>query len=494
VRRGTAIPGPWQAVLDNIDTLTPGAATSIGGGINEAMKQWKADPAHDATLIVVTDGIQNTPPLVLPVGVGFLGLLPVSGLPEELRKRFIPIQTIGFGEPAAVDEALLRNISLETAGRSFIAVNAITVFDTFALTLVSILKGNTAALALRQSGTFTERSSRALHPVIVDRSAQRVVFSVQWAPPRTNALDLEVFPPGSTSAAAPTSSERTAQAVIQSFDKPDAGTWQVRVKGSKPDVDRTTSVPYALNAFILERDLDFQLSADPIRLRTGEPIRLRAEVSYGGKPLTRLPGGGIRVRVQRPAEGLGSILHATKTAPKGSTTEGDAQTPLQRKLATVSRKTLERIRPNDVETILLVEESRGVYTGTFGKATTPGSYGFELLLDWDDPRTGRVRRTDRLERHVGVKPDAGKTSVGLKRNRDGTVSISVTPRDALGNYLGPGYASLITAEVKDGGTLIAGPPIDRDLRGIYVFTVTGVPARKTPRLEIKVDGVTIRRP
>lgn len=494
VRRGTAIPGPWQAVLDNIDTLTPGAATSIGGGINEAMKQWKADPENDATLIVVTDGIQNTPPLVLPVGVGFLGLLPVSGLPEELRKRFIPIQTIGFGEPAAVDEALLRNISLETAGRSFIAVNAVTVFDTFALTLVSILKGNTASLALRQSGTFTQRTSGALQPVIVDRSAQRVVFSVQWAPPRTDALELEVFPPGTTSAADPTSSERTAQAVIQSFDKPEAGTWQVRVKGSKPDVDPTTSIPYALNAFILERHLDYQLSADPIRLRTGEPIRLRAELSYAGKPLTRLPAGAIRVRVQRPAEGLGSVLHAAKTPPKGSILDGDAQTPLQRKLATISRKRIERIRPQDVETISLVEERPGVYTGRFEKTTTPGSYGFELLLDWDDARTGRVRRTDRLERHVGVKPDAGRTSVGMKRNRDGTVSISVTPRDALGNYLGPGYASMITAEIKDGGTLMAGPPIDRDLRGIYVFTVAGVPARKAPRMEIEVDGVTIRRP
>ncbi|MGZ5443130.1 MAG: vWA domain-containing protein [Thermoanaerobaculia bacterium] len=495
VRRGDAIPGAWQAVLDNIDTLTPGSATSIGGGVNEAMKQWRADPVNDLTLIVATDGMQNTPPLILPVGVGFLGLIPVSGLPEELRKRFIPIQTIGFGEPAAVDETLLRNVALETAGRSFIGVNAATVFDTFALTLVSILKGNTASLGLRQSGTLTAGAPNALHPVIVDRSVQRLVASVQWAPGLNGALDLEVFPPGVTpsqGAATPTSSERTAHAVIQSFDKPDVGTWQVRVQGSKSEIDPNTSLPYTLNGFFLERHLDYQVTTEPLRLRTGEPIHLRAEVSYGGKPLTRLPAGAIRVRVQRPAEGLGSILRATKTPTKATTNRGDVQSPLQQKIDVVSRKKMDRTRPRDGETITLVEQGRGVYTGTFERITTPGSYGFEVLLDWDDSRTGRVRRTDRLEQYVGVKPDPARTLVSMKRGADRTLSISVTPRDAFGNYLGPGHASLISAEVSGGGSLVAGPPIDRDLKGTYVFTMTDVTS-KAPRVVIKVDGVTVGR-
>ena len=245
-------------------------------------------------------------------------------------------------------------------------------------------------------------------------------------------------------------------------------------------------------ALFLERHLDYRVTTEPLRLRTGEPIRLRAEVSYQGKPLTRLPAGAIRVRVQRPTEGLGSILRATKTAPKDSTVAGDVLTPIQRKLETVSRKKLDRIAPKDVETIALVEQGRGVYTGTFEKSTTPGSYGFEVLLDWDDRRTGRVRRTDRLEQHVGVKPDPAKTLVSMKRGANRTLSISVTPRDAFGNYLGPGYASLISAEVVGDGSLVAGPPIDVALNGTYVFTATDV-SSKTPRVEIKVDGVAVGR-
>ena len=51
----------------------------------------------------------------------------MAGFAQELRKRFVPIQTVGFGTPAQVDEDLLRNMSLETSGVSYMAVNATTM-------------------------------------------------------------------------------------------------------------------------------------------------------------------------------------------------------------------------------------------------------------------------------------------------------------------------------------------------------------------------------
>jgi hypothetical protein len=494
VQRGSStVPGPWDAVLADIDTLTPGGNTSIGGGVNEGMKQWKADPANDLSIVLVTDGIQNTAPLIQLNAAGHLELLPVSGLSQELRKRFIPIQTIGFGTPATVDEDLLRNIALETAGRSYMSANAATAFDTFAMTLVSILKGNTASLAARHRGKITGPGPSALQSVSVDRSAQRVVFSLQWAPPLIDALDLEVFPP---SAATPASAEKIPQASIQSFNvtPADVGTWKVRVKRNKSS---KAAVEYSLNVFFLERDLDYQLSFDTIRPATGDNIRLRAALSHGGKPLTRLPAGAIRVRIQRPTEGLGTILHNTKLTDKaGSATasSGEPQTPYHRKLARIADKELlARILPKDVDVISLQEEGRGVYAGTFGKTSTPGSYGFEVLLDWDDARTGRVRREERLEHYVRVKPDAAKSAITTSKGAGGTLLISVTPRDKFGNYIGPGYESVVRAKLYSAGSLV-GPPVDRDHTGTYVFTVTGVPAGETPNADITVDGVVVGNP
>jgi von Willebrand factor type A domain len=498
IARGSTNPGPWQAIVNDIGTLTPGGSTSVGGGINEGMKQWVLDPAHDVHMVLVTDGMQNTAPLIAPTASGFLGLAPVNGLPQELRSRFIQIQSIGFGIPAVVDEALLTNISVETAGRSYITINANTMFNVFALTLVAILKGNTASLAVNQTGTMTGPGPGALLPVVVDRSARRVVYSLQWAPPMRNALELEVYRPGSAPSAAPTvptHADSLPQAAIQSFliGPADVGTWNVRVKRNRSEPN--TAVPYTLNVFFLERDLDYRLTFDTIHAGTGDSIRVRARVSWDGKPLTGLPAGAIRVRVQRPPEGLGTILHDTRVeVSQGNTTTpaGDIQTALDRKLARLTdARLLARIMPKDLETITLAEEKNGLYSGVFSKTSTPGLYAFETVLDWDQKRTGHVRRQERLELHVKVKPDAASTTITMAHVDPRTVTISVTPRDKFGNFAGPGYASVVKAKLNSAGTLSRGEPVDRGQTGTYVFTVTGVPAGTTPNVDITVDGVRI---
>ncbi len=495
VRRGDA--SAWDAVTSKVLTLSPGGSTSIGDGINDAMELWKADPLNDLTLLVVTDGMQNTAPLIEPAPSGFLRLPPVSGLPEELRKRLIPIRTIGFGTPAAVDDALLKNIAFETAGVSYIVVSSTTMFDTLANTLVSILKGNTASLAMRRHGTIAGAGPGPSESVVVDPSARRVVFMVQWAPPRRAALDLEVFPPGASAPATPTAAQKTPQASIQGFDvaSGDVGTWTVRVK--RDSTAEPGDVPYTLNVLFLEQHLDYRLSFDQIRAGTGDAIRVRANVAYDGKPLAGLPAGAFRVRIQRPGEGLGTILHDTPGADGSGPTptpNGDIQSAYDRKLAALGEGLLDRVQPKDVATITLQDEKNGVYSGTFADTSVPGTYGFEVLLDWDDKRTGHVRREERLEHHVNVKPDASRTAVTTSRVDSSTVLVRVTPRDKFGNYLGPGYGSIVKGKLNSEGTLSPGDPVDRNQTGTYEFTVTGIPAGAVPDLDITVDGTGVSHP
>jgi hypothetical protein len=482
----------WNPVISVVNSLTPGASTSIGGGINAGMQQWVADPAHDTTFVVVTDGMQNTAPLIQPTGSGFLGLAPVSGLPQELRKRFIPILTIGFGTPASVDEDLLRNIAFETSGRSYISVNATTMFDDFALTLVSILKGNTASLAARRHATLSGAGPGLLQKVIVDNSARRVVFSAQWTPPLSDALDLEVFPPGASSPAAPTSSRTLPQTAIQTFDIPPGhpGTWSVRVKRSKK-ADTKADVPYSLNVFFLERHLDYRLSVNPGRAKSGDKMTLRAEVSYGGKPLTKLPDRALRIQVQRPKAALGTLLRDFTEPPKRPSPFGEAKTPYDYKVAALPRTALVRIVPSDAEVVTLKEEGRGIYSVALDPAAIPGQYAFEAILDWDDPRTGRVHREERVEQFVAVKADPAKTEIRMTRSADGkSVEIAVTPRDQSGNALGPGYESKVTARLISKSGKLTGPT-DTRVNGSYVFTIADVPRDEQPTAEISVDGVVV---
>lgn len=474
VRRGPdlALPHPWDEVVETIDTLTPGSNTAIGRGINTAMELAQADPANDLALIVVTDGIQNVAPLIAPGASGLLELQPEAvPLPAILAERFVPIQTIGFGTPAAVDEALLTALSGETAGLSLLAVDSETIFDAFAFTLIGLLKGNTAALASRIRGATSGE-----HSVIVDRSAQRVVFSLQWAPPDEDMLALEIFRPGSDVPAVPSSKTLTKQAVLHSFDTRDGdfGEWRMRVKRSG---SATKEVPYTLNTFFSERHLDYRLSLDTVRTRTGDSIRLQASVAYDGRPLKGLPQNAIRVTVRRPSEGLGTILHNAKSFEVDASSL-EPQSPYEQKIAhVVDASVLARILPrNEVTTIPLVEERAGVYSATFADTSVPGAYAFEVVLDWDDQRTGRLHREERLERHVAVKVDPTRSEV----TREGRL-IAVTPRDRFGNYVGPGFATSIRV---NGASVDS---VDRLQTGTYVLTIPD-------GADIAVDGVTLNPP
>ena len=406
----------------------------------------------------------------------------------------MPIQTIGFGTPAAVDETLLKNISLETSGVSYISANATTMFDVLGLTLVALLKGNTASMALIHHDTMTGAGPSAPQPVIVDRSAQRVVFAVQWAPPTREALDLEVFRPNGA-AATPDSSESTPQSSIRTFNiKPgDVGKWSFRVKRRTKS---SQSVPYSVNALVLEKHLDYRLSFDQPRVAAGDPITVRAVIAWDGKPLTGLPAGAIRVRVQQPGAALGNILHDTRFPDKstGTTTTpaGDKLTPYDRKVAGLSADILKRTQMKEVATIELKEQGKGVYAGTFDQTNIPGGYGFDAVLDWDDVRTGHTRRVERIEQLVKLKVDAGRTDVVTTHPDSRTFRIAVTPRDKSGNFRGPGYASVVKAKLNGAGKLSG--PADPNQTGTYVFTVTGVPAGTTPDLEITVDGVILKKP
>jgi hypothetical protein len=320
---------------------------------------------------------------------------------------------------------------------------------------VALLKGNTVSMAFVHHDTMTGSGPSAPQPVIVDRSAQRMVITVQWAPPVREALDLAVFRPDG-SAAAPDSAEKTPQASIQTFNiKPgDVGPWAVRVKRGINKYIK--SVPYTLNALFLERHLDYRLSIDPARAMTGDKLTVRAVVAWDGKPLTGLPGGALRVRIQRPPESLGTILHGARFEDKstGTTTtpKGDKLAPYDRKVAALTRDGLsKRITPADFATIELKERSRGVYEGTFDQTSIAGSYGFETSLDWDDRRTGHVRRVERLEEVVRVKPDPANTEVKMTRvdppqspspsrraTNSATSSGPGTPRSSRRNSMGKG--------------------------------------------------------
>ena len=178
--------------------------------------------------------------------------------------------------------------------------------------------------------------------------------------------------------------------------------------------------------------------------------------------------------------------------PTESTTTpaGDVQTPLDVKLASFKGQSLlDRIALKEVAVIALKEEGKGVYSAAFDQTTIPGTYAFEALLDWDTRLTGRIHREERLEENVTVKADPVKTTVAVVQTATPSLwTVTVTPRDHFGNFLGPGYASRIHARLRSETGSISEVPVDAKQIGEYVFTARAVIA---PSPIIVVDGVLI---
>lgn len=493
----------WADVIAGLP-LTTGNMTALGPGINLGTSNWTTDMGvkNDPVMVIMTDGMQNQDPEVTPDFKLSPNLMDPA---VALTSYGMPMHTIAFGTPATTEHELLDGIAQQTAGLSRISADDFGTSDDFADALVDALKGNTISLAHRERGTLAGTVG-PLVPVVVDQSVKRAVFSLEWRAPFTNALELQVFPPGMTPSptslgATPTSRLDAAHSTVVGFDigPHPIGTWQIRVARRQTTADGGRgNVPFNLSIHLVDSRLSYTTAFADIRQGTGDRMDVRAEIAYDGLPLTDLPANAVTVRIYRPGESIGNILHDTQVpddvlnGPSGPTGP-DPTTPYQRKVnhLTENGELVEQVMPVSAATISLTETADGVYTGSFADTSEAGVYTFDVVLDWTTAQTGRVHRAERLQRDVPVKPNEESTQIQATDIGDGVWQVRVTPRDRFGNYVGPGHGHFVTGTLQGPGTLASGEPADRNQTGDYVFTISDVPAGVTPDLTVKYDGVSV---
>ena len=205
--------------------------------------------------------------------------------------------------------------------------------------------------------------------------------------------------------------------------------------------------------------------------------------------------GHVTLRVARPGESLGNILHDTDVDPNVLTTEplpGDKTSPYQRKLFALTKNVAHRIEPAVLPgTLQFHHDGQGLYSATFSDTSKPGLYQLLLTYDFDAPDgSGRIRRIEQIERVLKLKPDPSATNVVVTAVQPpGTFTVVVTPKDRFGNYMGPGAPGRIRIAVNGVGTVSA--ISDPKQTGDYVATITGVPAGTVPDIQVTVDEVQV---
>ncbi len=522
VSRGTST-SPWTAVSSAVAAQGPTNLTAIGKGLIEAIcdaQNGTNRSTNDVQLILMTDGLQNVSPMLQVDPTSHVVSLDFSSSPitacrttgaVPLYSKHITTQTVALGTPSTVDSQLLNYISLQTAANTNMAWTPADIATGFTDTLMDALKGNTLDLNLRAEATLdpTAKTSGPM-PLLLDGSVLRTTFVLGWQNQR-EALDLQITSPSGTTVT-PTVRQDDAYWTVQSIDIPAsgaAGNWSVQVvrRSFNADAVVTTNqggTPYFLSAYSVEGKLGYRLIFSSGTPGTGDAIGLRAEVSYEGKPLTAL-GNGIKVQIQRPDAGLGTILFNSQVPADVLNNEPDphdSTTPYQRKVAylTANNNLISQITPQPLPTDYVMRDdgsggdavaNDGTYTASFADTSKPGLYKFKVTMDWNNATTGVIHREETLQIQVQVNPDPSSSAVTVVQGSSpGQWIVNVTPKDKFGNYLGPGYANAFQVQVN--GTPVTVSPTDGVQTGAYGITLNGIASGTNPVVSINVGGKQIR--
>ncbi|MCO6435110.1 vWA domain-containing protein [Nitrosomonas nitrosa] len=515
--RGNAV-SPWSGSITNAMNLTsPSGWTSIGSAVANAKLRLDEVEAliGDTAIVLFTDGEQNRSPCIVHVGemlspsgsnecavaasAGTGALLTLNGSNLAQSTPRGAIFTIGLGEGGMAGAAqLLDEISQETAGRAWFPNNGIAMDTTFIDSLVENLKGGTVSLLSRSTGNIAATADAVSDPLVAtfDDSLTRVVFVLGWeGVGNVQDLSLVIHRPDGTVVTAPLSQANTNSRVV-GVNLPEggpSGDWEVQVIRTPmtvvTHVPRFLPVNYHLSVYGVESRLSARITESP-RLGTGKPVKIVAEIGWDGVGLENLPSSSIRAHIERPSENLGNILSQEKQVKRDLPND---TSPLAAKISQLieSENLLEKIEPRILPDSLPLEHvGSGRYEATFDGANLGGVYRFRVDFDWNDERTGQIKRTQIAERQVRVLPTEQDSQIKTRLDADsGSVWINIIPMDQFGNLVGPGFEHFFSVKV-DGMGLV--PVSDPNLTGKYEIRVPGEIASADPRVEIVFDNQDIR--
>lgn len=188
-----------------------------------------------------------------------------------------------------------------------------------------------------------------------------------------------------------------------------------------------------------------RLTAFPPRtvVKTGEAIKAAVKILPSFQRAGGYPGSRMTVEVERPTVGLGSIVKRLQpTEPVG----GDPVSSLEQQIGKVSI-------PTRRDVFDLNDQGKSgdtdAFNGTFSanlpiSAAVDGMYTFHYRFEYPaGPCRARRELKQSLYVVVKVSPDHSSVQVGEPKpdGKTQVYPVSMTPRDALGNVVGPGRSA-----------------------------------------------------
>jgi hypothetical protein len=470
-----ALTGPAPFTGGVVGGIVVDGTTSIGDGLEAARDQLVAENAR--SILLLTDGLQNTPPLIADVTA-------LDG---------IDINAIGFGAASSINGALLTQLSETHNGVYMRAGDGLDLKKYFALAFGNIFA---AGALLDPQGRLNARDKES-KPIRFNVCGETTITIVVGWDKEAAKLAITVKTPGGVTITSSSSGVEHATGRTWAFLRiklPHGGerngSWSVTVGRAGPGA--VGAIDYFVNVIAgggaklrrwPGRDLYF----------TGEAIN----------PVVRLAGGDnrgakVRLTVARPAASVGTILTRARKPQPPAAQKGEPTPSLQTTMLAIEKSTRKPIVDHvehrfdlsgDPAQTNVTARSAGLHgTALTDFLNVEGTYTFHAVATYGKDCVSSRELQWSVEVEVGVdqeKSDVKITTGATLPDKKKVITVVVIPRDAFGNHVGPGRPNAFTITGTPGTTLTGAV---RD-NGDGSYTVGGVidPGVRKP-------GIVLARP
>lgn len=474
-----ALVGPAPFTGGIVGGLTPGGSTTIGGGLEAARLQFPMQVTNPRSILLLTDGLQNTPPMIQNVQ-GQLGSIDVN--------------VIGYGTESSLDGELLTNLAVAHNGLYTRAMSPLHLKKFFSLAFGNIFEAGTAV----DPEFFLPANVNSDTPLTFDVCGEENVTVVVGWDVDGATLDVRVISPlgnivhgGSPGVEQATGRTWTFLRFPLAYNGERDGQWKVEV--FRPTIigaveshvvaTRGVDLHYFVNVIV---DGGPKLELMPISRRyyTGDTISPTVALKF--RDGTHPHHAKMEVEVSTPAQSVGNILTSSRLR-EPITIDADTIPARQATLLALEAQTKKPAVDFKQQTFELFDdpastngffEPSGVFGGELKELlTTEGNYTFRFRATYGEGCMATRELFWTL--HVNTAIDPSKTDITstvISDLRDGTrlVKIDFIPRDRYGNHVGPGRLESLSINGTAGTTPKEAPEDNRD--GSYSVVATWDPS------------------
>ena len=470
-----------------VGMLMAGGSTSIGDGLDKARLEFPVQLTNPRSILLLTDGLQNTPPMIDMV---------------EGQLTGIDINVIGYGTESSLDGELLTDLAWDHNGLYTRAMSPLHLKKFFSIAFGNIFEAGAAV----DPEYVLPKGSNTAAPITFDVCGEDTITIVVGWDLDVARLDLRVTSPLGTilQGGAPGVEQSTGRTwTFLRFKLPyngeRDGQWRVEVFRAVVEGSEgrgLVELHYFVNV-IVDGGPKLELMPNGQKYYTGDTINPLVALKY--RDGTHPHHAKVEVEVSSPAASVGNILTSARLR-EPIAIDADTIPARQATLLGIEAESGKPAVSFEQQTFELFDDparTNGFFepSGVFGNQLkdllrTEGNYTFRFKARYGEMCTGTRELFWTLHVNPGIDPgrtDISTSSISIWPDGKRLVKINIIPRDKYGNHVGPGRLQALSITGASGTTPTEQPQDNRD--GSYSITAIWDPSvASSPGIVISQTG------